>query len=111
MGVITHSLDTKGQKSQRISTITNTTISQHLDLVEDIRVVVVNLKGNLQRRRRAIQVASSVVGEDDGRHAVADGKSGILDILDTLEDNGKAGGVPVGVVHIPSILDELGVGR
>lgn len=110
-GVITYSLDTKSQKSQRIGTITNTTVSQHLNLVEDIRVVVVDIKCNLKRRRRAIQVATSVVGEDDGWNAVADSKSGILDILDTLEDNGKAGGVLVDVVHRPGVLDELGVGR
>lgn len=108
---ITHSLDTESQKSQRIGTVTNTAISQYLNLVENIRVVVVDFKSNLKRRRRSIQVATSVVGKDDGRNTVADCKSSILDILNTLEDNGKASGVLVDVIHLPGVLDELAVGR
>lgn len=69
-----------------------------------------DLDGDLKRRRAAVEVATSVVGQDDGGDLVLDGQPGVLDGLDALEDEGQRGHVAELVQHLPGVGDEGGVG-
>lgn len=99
---------TESQQLEHISTVAHTSVSVHLDLLEDLRLLLVDLKGDLKRGRCGVELATTVVGEVDGLGTVLDGKTGIVNRLDSLGDNREAGHVAELAEQVPG---EVAVAR
>lgn len=50
-----------------------------------------DLVGDLERRRRILDLAAAVVGQVDGRSALLDGNQRVFDRRDALWDYGEGG--------------------
>lgn len=94
-------LDPEGKQLKHIGAIPDTAISIDVDLLEDLRGLLVDLEGDLKGRGNVVELAGTVVRQEDGRGAVGHGELGILDGLDALGDDGQAGHVLKAFVVIP----------
>lgn len=107
----TNSLDTERQKLEDISTVTDTTVGVNLDLLEDLRGLLVDLKSDLETGRAAVELTTTVVGEDDGGSTVLDSELGISGRTNTLDDNGQLGHLLELLVVVPGDVGVVGIGR
>lgn len=106
----TNSLNTKSEKLERISTVANTPVGIDLDLLEHLGRLLVDLKSNFETGRAAIELATTVVGQDDGGSTVLDGELGVLGRTDTLDDDGKARHLLELLVVVPSDVGKVRIG-
>ena len=107
----TNSLDTERQKLEDVSTVADTTVSVDLNLLEDLRVLLVDLKSDLERRGAAIDLTTTVVGDDDSGDTVLNSELSIGSRVDTLEDDGKLGHLLELLVVVPGDVGVVSVGR
>lgn len=103
-------LDAEGEEPERVGAVADAAVGQDLDLLKDLGGFAVDLESDLKRRRAAVEVATSVVGKDDGGNLVLDGQLGVLHGLDALENEGQLGHGAELVQHLPGVGDEDGVG-
>lgn len=94
-------LDPEGKQLEHIGAIPDTAISIDVDLLEDLRGLLVDLESNLKGGGNVVELAGTVVGQEDGRGAVGHCELGVLDGLDALGDDGQAGHVLKVLVVIP----------
>lgn len=104
-------LDAKGKQLEHIGAIPDTAISIDVDLLEDLRGLLVDLEGDLKGGGHVVELAGTVVRQEDGRGAVGHGELRILDGLDALGDDGEAGHVLKVFVVIPGDEGVAGVRR
>lgn len=97
---------TKSQQLQGVGTIADTAVGPDLDLVEDVRVLLVDLEGDLEGGLGGVDLSAAVVGEDDGGDLVLDGELGVLDGADALEDDGEVGPLGELVIVFPLFICE-----
>lgn len=102
-------LNPEGEQLEHIGAIPDTAISIDVDLLEDLGGLLVDLKGDLKGGGNVVELAGTVVRQEDGRGAVGHGELGILDGLDALGDDGQAGHVLKALVVIPGDEGVAGV--
>lgn len=105
----TNSLDTERKKLEDISAISDTTVSVDLNLLEDLRGLLVDLKSDLKTRGAAIELTATVVGEDDSGSTVLNSKLSIGGRANTLDDNGELGHLLELLVVVPGDVGVVGV--
>ncbi|KAH0294602.1 FMN-dependent alpha-hydroxy acid dehydrogenase, partial [Aureobasidium sp. EXF-3399] len=93
--------NTKSKHLEHIASISDTTISINFNLLEDLGCLLVNLESDLEARRTAIEIASAVVGQDDGGCLVLDCHLGVFHCLDSLDDNRQSGEILQLLVVLP----------
>lgn len=106
----TNSLDTERKKLKDISAISDTAVSIDLNLLEDLRGLLVDLKSDLKTRGAAIELTATVVGEDDSRSTVLNSKLSISSRANTLDDNRELGHLLELLVVVPGDVGVVGVG-
>ncbi|GJC94827.1 hypothetical protein ColKHC_03653 [Colletotrichum higginsianum] len=105
----TDGLDAEGKELEDVGAVADTTVGVDLDLLEDGGVLLVDLEGDLEGGGRAVELAATVVGDDDGGDVVLDGGLGVLDGHDALEDDGEVSHGGVLAVHVPGDEGQLRV--
>lgn len=106
-----NSLDPKGKQLEHIGAIPNTAISIDIDLLEDLRGLLIDLESDFKGGGNVVELAGTVVRQKDGRGAVGHGELGILDGLDALGDDRQAGHVLKVLVVVPRDEGVAGVRR
>lgn len=77
--------DAECQELQDVGSVADAAVRVDLDLAEDLGRLQVDLVGHLEGRGARLELAAAVVGEVDGRDAVRDGVSGLVDVGDALQ--------------------------
>lgn len=86
-------LDAEGQQLDDVGAVADAAVGHDLDLAEHLRRVAVDLVGDLDGRRRVVELPPAVVGDVDGRGAPRDRLERVLDRADALGDHGQRGPV------------------
>lgn len=105
----TDSLDTERQKLEDVSAVADTTVGKDLDLLEDLGGLLVDLKSDLETGGAAVELAATVVGENDSGSTVLDGKLGVLSGTNALDDDGELGHLLELLVVVPGDVGVRGV--
>ncbi|KAI6756640.1 hypothetical protein HG530_011238 [Fusarium avenaceum] len=105
----TNSLDTERQKLEDVSAVADTTVGKDLDLLEDLGGLLVDLKSDLKAGGAAVELATTVVGENDSGSTVLDSKLGVLGGTNALDDDGELGHLLELLVVVPGDVGVRGV--
>ena len=79
----------QSQELHDVGAVAYAAVRVDLDLLEDRRVLLVDLEGDLDSRRGAVQGAAAVVRDEYGRRTSVYGFPGVFDRLDALGDDGE----------------------
>lgn len=105
------SLDAESEELENVGSVPDTTIGVNLNLVEEIRIFAVDFEGDLEGRRRSVELTAAVVREEDGLCAVFNSFLSVLDGLDALGNDGEGGHVRERAVKLPGKEAEIDICR